>query len=366
MDTTLVKQETSHLNGNQQMATAVTDAPVQLNPGHIIEVGMGFWPAKTLLSAVKLELFTTLGQESLTGEELGSSLGLHERGIWDFFDTLVALGFLQRDGDGPAARYSNTSETGLFLDKNRPQYIGGLLEMANDRLYPFWGSLEEALQTGEPQSEIKHTGESFFVELYQSPAGLSQFMAAMAGFQMGNFIALAKSFDFSPYQTLCDIGGASGALAIQVALNHPHMQCVNFDLPPVEPIARETIAHFGLTEQVTTISGDFFTDDFPKADVITLGNILHDWNLEKKKVLIRKAYEALPAGGVLIAIENVIDSERRQNAFGLMMSLNMLIEVGDGFDYTAAQFDGWAKEAGFQKTTLLPLTGPTSAAIAWK
>ena len=89
-------------------------------------------------------------------------------------------------------------------------------------------------------------------------------------------------------------------------------------------------------------------------------------HLEKKKLLIRKAYEALPAGGVLIAIENVIDNERRQNAFGLMMSLNMLIELGDGFDYTAAQFDGWAKEAGFQKTTLLPLTGPTSAAIAWK
>ena len=191
-------------------------------------------------------------------------------------------------------------------------------------------------------------------------------MAAMAGFQMGNFITLAKSFDFSPYQTLCDIGGASGALAIQVALNHPHMQCINFDLPPVEPIARGTIARFGLSERITIVNGDFFADDFPKADIITLGNILHDWNLEKKKLLIRRAYEALPAGGALIAIENVIDNERRQNAFGLMMSLNMLIEVGDGFDYTAAQFDGWAKEAGFQKTTLLPLTGPTSAAIAWK
>jgi precorrin-6B methylase 2 len=235
-----------------------------------------------------------------------------------------------------------------------------------NRLYPFWGSLEEALQIGLPQSEIKFTGEPFFVKLYQSPERLSQFMAAMASFQMGNFVTLAESFDFSPYQTLCDIGGASGALAIQVALNHPHMQCINFDLPPVEPIAKESIAQFGLSERVTTVNGDFFTDEFPKADVITLGNILHDWDLEKKKLLIRKAYEALPVGGVLIAIENVIDNERRQNAFGLMMSLNMLIELGDGFDYTAAQFDTWAKEAGFQKTTLLPLTGPTSAAIAWK
>jgi len=366
MITTLVNQETINLNGKQKAVTTPAEALSQLNPGRIIEVGMGFWPAKTLLSAVKLDVFTALGQETLTGKELGRCLGLHERGIWDFFDTLVALDFLQRDGDGPTARYSNTPETGLFLNKNSPQYIGGMLEMANDRLYPFWGSLEEALQTGQPQNEIKHTGEPFFVKLYQSPERLSQFMAAMAGFQMGNFITLAKSFDFLPYQTLCDIGGASGALAIQVALNHPHMQCVNFDLPPVEPIAKETIAQFDLSERVTTVSGDFFVDDFPQADVITLGNILHDWNLEKKMLLIRKAYEALPAGGVLIAIENVIDSERRQNAFGLMMSLNMLIELGDGFDYTAAQFDAWAKEAGFQKTTLLPLTGPTSAAIAWK
>ncbi len=363
---TFINQEILSLNEQQQTTTVSDEALSQLNPGRIVEVGMGFWAAKTLLSAVKLEVFTALGQESLTGEELGSRLGLHERGIWDFFDTLVTLDFLQREGNGSAALYSNTPETGLFLNKNSRQYMGGMLEMANDRLYPFWGNLEEALQTGEPQNEIKHTGEPFFVKLYQSPEKLRQFMAAMTGFQMGNFIALAKSFDFSPYQTLCDIGGASGALAIQVALNYPHMQCINFDLPPVELIAKETIAQFGLSERITTVSGDFFTDDFPKADVIALGNILHDWNLEKKKSLIRKAYEALPTGGVLIAIENVIDNERRQNLFGLMMSLNMLIEMGDGFDYTLAQFDGWAKEAGFQKTALLPLTGPTSAAIAYK
>ena len=366
MDTALANQEIVHLNGNQKNGTAPVAAIPQLTPSHIIEVGMGFWPAKTLLSAVKLGVFTTLGQGSETGDELGSKLGLHERGIWDFFDTLVALGFLQRDGNGPTALYSNTPETGLFLDKNSQQYLGGMLEMANDRLYPFWGDLEEGLRTGQPQNEIKHTGEPIFEKLYQSPEGLRQFMAAMTGFQMGNFIALAKSFDFSPYQTLCDIGGATGALAVQVALNHPHIQATSFDLPPVEPLAQEMIAHFGLSERITAVSGNFFVDDLPKADVITLGNILHDWDLEKKKVLIRKAYEALPAGGVLIVIENVIDNERRQNAFGLMMSLNMLIEMGDGFDYTAAQIDSWAKEAGFQKTTLMPLTGPTSAAIAYK
>lgn len=338
----------------------------QINPSHIMQVGTGFWASKTLLAAVKLELFTKLGTNAITGEKLGAQLGLHERGIWDFFDALVSLGFLNREGEGKEALYSNTEETALFLDKNSQQYIGGILEMCNDRLYKYWGDLEEGLKTGNPQNEIKHTGKNFFEELYASSEKLKQFMRAMSGAQMGNFIALAKSFDFSKYNTLCDIGGAGGLLAVQVALNHTHINCITFDLPPVEPIARETIEKFGLSSRISVASGDFFQDDFPRADIIVMGNILHDWNLEKKKLLIRKAHDALPASGAFIVVENIIDDERRKNTFGLLMSLNMLIEVGDGFDFTAADFASWAKETGFKKTTVMPLTGPASAVIAFK
>lgn len=338
----------------------------QPNPSHIMQVGMGFWASKTLLSAVKLGVFTHLNGSPLTADELGERMGLHERGTTDFFDALVALDLLERDGDGEKARYTNTPETALFLDKDSPQYIGGVLEMANDRLYPFWGDLEHALKTGEPQNEIRHKGENFFEALYADPARLRQFITAMSGVQMGNFIALSEQFDFSKYHTLCDIGGSGGLLSIQVAACHPHMQCITFDLPPVEPISREAIEKAGLSSRVSTAGGDFFADDFPKADVITMGNILHDWNLEKKKLLMRKAYDALPEGGALIVIENIIDDERRRNVFGLLMSLNMLIEVGDGFDFTGADFDGWAREVGFKQTTVMPLAGPASAAIAYK
>ncbi len=340
--------------------------PNQINPSHIMQVGMGFWASKTLLAAVKLGLFTHLNGSPLTARELGDRMGLHERGTVDFFDTLVSLGLLEREGNGKNARYTNTPETAQFLDKEKPQYIGGILEMANDRLYPFWGDLEVGLKTGKPQNEIKHSGESFFEALYADPERLRQFIGAMSGVQMGNFIALAGQFDFSQYHTLCDVGGASGMLAIQVAKQHPHMKCITFDLPPVEPIARETIEKFGIPDRVTAVSGDFFTDDLPKADVITMGNILHDWNLENKKLLIQKAYNALPEGGALIAIENIIDDDRRQNTFGLLMSLNMLIELGDGFDFTGADFDGWTKEIGFRETRTMPLTGPASAVIAIK
>jgi hypothetical protein len=336
------------------------------DPSHIMQVGMGFWPSKTVLSAVELGLFTELGSESMTGGEIGERLGLHPRAIYDFLDTLVALRFLERDGDGPDGRYRNTPDTAVFLDKNSPAYIGGILEMSNARLYRFWGDLTEALQTGQPQNEVKHTGTGMFEELYSDPARLEQFMAAMAGISLGSFQALADKFDFSKYETVCDVGGATGQLCSILAARHPHLRCISYDLPVVAPIADRAIAAAGLADRVSTASGDFFADPIPKADVVTMGLILHDWNLERKLHLIRSAYDALPEGGAFIVIENIIDDARRENAFGLMMSLNMLIEFGDAFDFTGGDFAGWCKEAGFRDVEIVPLTGPASAGIAYK
>jgi O-methyltransferase domain/Dimerisation domain len=336
------------------------------DPSHIMQVGMGFWASKTLLSAVELELFTKLGDESLTGEEVGERLGLHPRAIYDFLDTLVALRLLDRDGDGAGGRYRNNADAAAFLDKRSPAYIGGILEMAGARLYRFWGDLTEALLTGEPQNELKHTGKPVFEELYSDPARLEQFMGAMAGISLGNFHALAEKFDFSRYQSLCDVGGATGQLCSIVAARHPHLHCTSYDLPVVAPIAERAIEGAGLSDRVTIASGDFFADPLPRADVITMGLILHDWNLERKMHLIRAAYDALPDGGAFIVIENLIDDARRENAFGLMMSLNMLIEFGDAFDYTGSDFAGWCREVGFGEIEFLPLTGPTSAGVAYK
>lgn len=331
-----------------------------------MQVGMGFWASKTVLSAVELELFTHLGDESMTGEEIGRRLSLHPRAIFDFLDTLVALQFLERDGDGRDGLYRNTAETAAFLDKRSPTYIGGILEMSNARLYRFWGDLTEALQTGKPQNEIKHTGKPMFEELYSEPDRLEQFMGAMQGISLGNFHGLAEKFDFSKYETVCDVGGATGQLSMILATHHPHLRCTSYDLPVVTPIAEKNIAAVGLGERVTATSGDFLAAPLPRADVITMGMILHDWNLNRKLHLIRSAYEALPEGGAFIIIENIIDDARRQNAFGLMMSLNMLIEFGDAFDFTGSDFAGWCREAGFQEVEIMPLAGPASAGIAYK
>ena len=339
---------------------------LSLDPSSILQTGLGFWPSKVLLSAVELELFTKLGKKALTGDELGNELKLHPRAIWDFLDALVALGFLDREGNGKAGVYRNNQQSMAFLDKASPAYIGGILEMANARLYRFWGDLTTGLRTGMPQNETKFNEEPIFATLYKDPVKLEQFMGAMAGISAGNFRAFTSKFDFSPYKMLCDVGGATGQLSVFVAQANPHMRCISFDLPPVEPIAKKTIAAAGLSDRICTAHGDFFRDPLPKADVITMGMVLHDWNLPNKMKLITAAYDALPAGGALVAIENIIDDDRRKNVFGLLMSLNMLIEFGEAFDFTGADFTGWCKEVGFSRTEIIPLGGPASAAVAYK
>lgn len=327
----------------------------------IMQLAVGFWGSKTLLSAVELGLFTELANGSLDAGQLSQRLGLHQRSNRDFLDALVALGMLKRNGD----EYSNTPDTNYFLDRAKPSYIGGALEMANTRLYPFWGSLTEALRTGQPQNEIK-TGGNLFDVLYGDPDLLRMYLNCMTGLSMGANKAMAQKFPWADYQTFIDIGAAQGGLSVQIALAHDHLSGGGFDLPPVSPIFEEYVNSFGLGQRLRFYPGDFFTDPLPAADVLIMGHILHDWNLEEKRMLLTKAYEALPPGGALIVYEAIIDDDRSRNAFGLLMSLNMLIDSQSGFDYTGADCCGWMHDAGFRETRVEHLVGPDSMVVGIK
>jgi hypothetical protein len=333
----------------------------EITPESIMKLGLGFMGSKTLLSAIELGLFTKLAKGPMSHDAILKAFKLHNRGLRDFLDALLAFGMLNRDGD----TYSNTPETDFFLDRAKPTYIGGVLEMANARLYPFWGNLTEGLRTGEPQNEAKTSG-NLFDTLYSDPARLRQFLSAMTGLSLGIGKAIAKQFPWKEYRSFVDVGGAQGAIPVQLALEHPHLTGTNYDLPVVEPIFQEYVASFGLSDRLKFIPGDFLKDTLPSADVIVMGHILHDWNLEEKKMLIKKTYDALPSGGAFIVFEALIDDERRTNAFGLLMSLNMLIETPGGFDYTGADCCGWMKEAGFRKTTVEYLAGPDSMVVGIK
>jgi len=333
-----------------------------LSPETILQTGLAFWPSKTLLSAIELGLFTELAKGPKDLEALRTTLGLHPRSARDFFDTLVALGFLSRTG----GRYSNTAETNLFLDRNKPSYVGGILEMANARLYPFWGGLTEGLRTGEPQNEVKAGGPGMFETIYADPARLKLFLAAMTGISHGANMTIARAMPWTSYRTFVDVGTAQGDLAAQIAVANPHLKGQGFDLPEVRPIFEEYVVRLGVQDRLTFHPGSFFTDDLPKADVVLMGHILHDWDLPTKQMLIKKAYDALPAGGSLVVYEAIIDDDRSKNAFGLMMSLNMLIETPGGFDYTGADCSGWMKAAGFSSTRVEPLVGPDSMVVGVK
>ena len=334
------------------------------SPEHIMQVGLGFWASKTLLSAVEMGVFTELARKPEDLETLRGRLGLHPRSARDFLDTLAALGFLRRvDG-----KYANAPDTDFYLDRHKPSYIGGMLEMANQRLYGHWSHLTEALRTGKQQNESKEAGEdgSPFEALYADPARLKVFLAAMTGISRGANMAIARQVPWSQYRTFADVGTAQGDLAVQVALSNPHLRGIGFDLAEVAPVFEEYVEQHGLGERLSFQAGNFFDDSMPKADVITMGHILHDWNLDEKKMLLRKAHEAIGPGGAVVVYDSVIDDDRSKNAFGLMMSLNMLIETPGGFDYTGADCMGWMREVGFRETRVEHLVGPDSMVVGIK
>lgn len=332
-----------------------------ITPANIFRVGFGFWASKVLLSAVELGLFTELAKGPADLAALSQRLGLHERGARDFLDALVALKLINRQ-DG---LYSNTQETDLFLDRSKPSYAGGLLEMANVRLYDSWGALTEALKTGRNQNEAKESGD-VFAALYADPDSLRGFLAAMSGVSLGAAQAIAAKFPWKDYQSFADIGCAQGMVAATLAGAHPHLSGAGYDLPQVQPIFEEFIGKRGVSDRVKFLPGNFFTDDLPSADVLIMGHILHDWDLAQKRMLLEKAHAALAKGGALIVYESIIDDERRENAFGLLMSLNMLIETTGGFDFTGADCQTWMREAGFAQTRVEPLTETDSMVIAIK
>ena len=331
-------------------------------PERIMQVGFGFWASKTLLSAVELGLFSTLANAPADLPTLQKKLALHKRSSRDFLDALVALKLLEREN----GVYSNTADADLFLDSAKPSYIGGLLEMANARLYGFWGSLTEALRTGELQNEAKGGGKDIFAALYADPDQLRGFLSAMSGISAGAAHAIAANFPWRDYKTFMDLGSAQGMAPATLARAHPHLTGIGFDLPQVKPVFEEFIARRGVKDRVQFRGGNFFDDPLPKVDVIVMGHILHDWDLAQKKALLGKTFDALPKGGAVVVYDHIIDDDRRENAFGLMVSLNMLIETPGGFDYTGADCQAWMREVGFSKTRVEPLVGAVSMVIGFK
>jgi hypothetical protein len=319
------------------------------SPDRIFEMGFAFWKSKALLSAVELGLFTELGSAMLSCETLAGRLGLHPRGARDFLDALVALELLERDAEG---RYANRPDCALYLDRSQPSYVGGALEHLNTRLYPSWGRLTQALRTGSPQGDALASG---YAALYAEQSVSDAFLKGMTDGSLLPARALVTSFPWSAHATVIDIGTAQGCVPAQIASAHHHLSGGGFDLPQIEPAFTRYVSKRGLSDRLRFFAGDFLTDELPKADVLIMGRILHNWDLPTKKLLLKKAYRALPIGGELIVYDAIIDDARRSQAHSLLASLNMLIETPSGFEYTAADCTGWMLACGFNNLRTAPL-----------
>jgi hypothetical protein len=328
----------------------------------LMQIGFGFWASKCLFSAVELDVFTQLAKGRLDAETLVARLGLHRRGARDFLDALVALGLLTRN----KGLYANTLETDFYLDRSKSSYIGGIIEMANKRLYPFWGALSEALRTGLPQNETREGEASGVYELYNDSEWMRTFLQGMTGLSKNIAKEIAKKFPWNDYRTFVDIGAGQGGLPVQVALTLPHLTGGGFDLPAVEPVFEEYVDSFGLKQRLRFYPGDFCTDPFPQADVLVMGHILHGESLKMKCALLGKAFDAIPRDGSLIVYDMMIDDDRSVNALAFLSSLNMLIETPGGFEYTGAECRSWLRKAGFRETRVEHLVGPESMVIAIK
>jgi hypothetical protein len=332
-----------------------------ITPDRIIELGEAFRASKTLLSAVELSVFTALADGPLNLEALRDRVGLDARGVSDFLDALVALGVLVRQPDG---RYANSADTDLYLDRNKPTYVGGVLESSIDRTYVVWGSLTAALRTGKPQCDKSMVGN--FGPLYADEASLEAFVSTMTARTRPVAKALASQFPWANHSTLIDIGGSQGCLPVEIALAHPHIIGGAFDLPPLEPLFDRHVRQQGLASRLRFYPGDFFNGPLPRADVLVIGRVLHNWDLATKMMLLKKAYDALPPAGALIVYERLIDDERRVNADGLLSSLQMLITSPGGFNFTGTDCIGWMCEIGFRDMRVEPLTADQSMVVGIK
>lgn len=322
-----------------------------MSPDRLLETAYLYRTAKVLLSAVELGVFTALAKGPLCESALRNRLAIADRGSRDFFDALVALGLLERRSAG---RYANSAEADLYLDAGKATYVGGLLESLSAREFGAWNVLTTALRTGEPQTGFQ--ASEHFGQLHADPARRTLFVRGMTGASRPIAWAMADRFPWQQYSTLLDVGTAEGGLPVEVAKRHSHLTGGGFDLPVLQGDFDRLVRENGLQHRLRFHGGDFFSEPLPSADVLVMGRVLHNWDIHRKHLLLRKAYDALPSGGALIVYESLIDNERGSTLPGLLSSLNMLIMTSGGFDFTPAECTAWMREVGFRSLRVEPLT----------
>lgn len=294
-----------------------------------------------LSTAVDLNLFEELADEFLSIEEIKEKccIKIRNRNLMDFLDILFINNHLLREGKGENAKYKVSDN---LLLKSNPMNILSLVKMMK-RIQKRYEILPETMKTGKFSDSF-----DIFNELYSNTEDTLAFLKTMSILQLESFKHIAKDYDFTKHKSFIDIGGCLGSFSIEMKQFNPHLEVTTFDKPEIEKYVIDFLKEKDMLDKINVKSGDFFLENFPKVDVIGMGNILHDWNYEKKKLLLKKVHEALNDNGVFIVIEKFIDNERSADD-ALYMSFNMLVECVDGYNMTRQDLELYAKEVGFKK-----------------
>ena len=352
------------------MATIVTEiAPDAgtdtLTPIPLMQLATAFWAFKTLAAAHELDLFTRISAGgAMTAPQLSECCQIDPRPAEMLLTGCAALGLLEiRDGS-----YCNSPLAQKFLVRDAQYYFGGFVEMLDKRLYPGWGKLPQALRTNRPTTwDPAHQRSLFDAE---DPAMLATFWEAMHSLSTFTARVLGQAVDFNSFTRLLDVGGGSGAFDIELCRQYPRLRATVYDLGFVTDIAATKIARAGLEDRITTARGDFFADPaYPEGhDVILLSMIMHDWDEARDRAILRKCYQALPAGGAIIIAELLVNDEKTGPAPAALMSLNMLIETEGGRNYTPAEYSAWLAAEGFRdiRTGWFEAAGANGAVIGYK
>lgn len=324
-----------------------------------MELSQGFWGFKTLAVAMDLELFARIEESGPVGAaSVAEMLGIEVRPAQMLLTGCASLGLLA-SADG--ARFTNTALAQAYLVPGRPYFFGGWIRMLDRRLYGGWGRLGEAVRRNAPTTWDPTMQDTLFAT--EDEELLGTFWEAMHAISSSTARVLAACVDLSVYRRLLDVGGGSGAYAIELCRANPGLRATVLDLPHVCPSATAHTARAGLQERITAVPGDFLAEPVLPGghDLILLSMILHDWDEATGRALLAKCRAALPSGGAVIISELMVDDDRTGPRAAALMNLNMLVETVGGQNYTAAEYERWLREAGFGQVRRIPLRSAPGA-----
>jgi acetylserotonin N-methyltransferase len=332
------------------------------DPTIVLDHLEAFRRSKTMFAAVDLGVFDELGEKTISSEVLAAQLHCHEPSLRLLLESCVGLGLLKRTTEG----FQNTDVSRAYLCSDSPRRMTGYIQYSNHVMWKMWAHLEDAIREGTHRWKQTFGFDGpIFSHFFRTPEAMEEFLMGMHGFGMITSPRIVELFDLSRYRVLCDLGGATGHLAIAACHRYPTLAAKVFDLPHALDLARRMTREAGLSDRIEIVGGDFFVDPLPEADLYALGRIVHDWDEPKIRILLQKIYDALPSGGALLIGEKVLWENRSGPRWAQMQSLNMLV-CTEGKERSGAEYAQLLRGVGFSQVAVSRTQVPLDAVLAIK